>query len=388
MDDIRIFVETVLNALGLQGASVPVVRHLLLVVIAVFLTLLSGWLCRKLLVPFALRITKKTPSQWDDVLFDEKVLLTACSIVPAVVLWELLPMVFYQFPIVREMLTRLTAVYIVINSTRLIVQTVNRISLLGGDNGSSKKQYIKSFVGVLRIIVIFIAVIIVIAVLINKSPMSLFAGLGATSAILMLVFKDTIEGLVAGIRLTSNEMVSVGDWITVPGTPVDGNVIDITLTTVKVQQFDNTITTVPPITLVNGAFQNWKGMQDNGNRQVKRKIFFDVKSVKLIDEELRRNLLEKQLANPEQLKENTVNIGLFRSYLESYLRKRTDVNSNMTLMARQLEATQSGTPIELYFFIGTTDWVSYEASVSDILEHIYAYAREFGLNVYQMFPEQ
>nr|WP_308535430.1 mechanosensitive ion channel domain-containing protein [uncultured Prevotella sp.] len=388
MDDIRIFVETVLNALGLQGASVPVVRHLLLVVIAVFLTLLSGWLCRKLLVPFALRITKKTPSQWDDVLFDEKVLLTACSIVPAVVLWELLPMVFYQFPIVREMLTRLTAVYIVINSTRLIVQTVNRISLLGGDNGSSKKQYIKSFVGVLRIIVIFIAVIIVIAVLINKSPMSLFAGLGATSAILMLVFKDTIEGLVAGIRLTSNEMVSVGDWITVPGTPVDGNVIDITLTTVKVQQFDNTITTVPPITLVNGAFQNWKGMQDNGNRQVKRKIFFDVKSVKLIDEELRRNLLEKQLANPEQLKENTVNIGLFRSYLESYLRKRNDVNSNMTLMARQLEATQSGTPIELYFFIGTTDWVSYEASVSDILEHIYAYAREFGLNVYQMFPEQ
>ncbi len=388
MDDIRIFVETVLNALGLQGASVPVVRHLLLVVIAVFLTLLSGWLCRKLLVPFALRITKKTPSQWDDVLFDEKVLLTACSIVPAVVLWELLPMVFYQFPIVREMLTRLTAVYIVINSTRLIVQTVNRISLLGGDNGSSKKQYIKSFVGVLRIIVIFIAVIIVIAVLINKSPMSLFAGLGATSAILMLVFKDTIEGLVAGIRLTSNEMVSVGDWITVPGTPVDGNVIDITLTTVKVQQFDNTITTVPPITLVNGAFQNWKGMQDNGNRQVKRKIFFDVKSVKLIDEELRRNLLEKQLANPEQLKENTVNIGLFRSYLEAYLRKRTDVNSNMTLMARQLEATQSGTPIELYFFIGTTDWVSYEASVSDILEHIYAYAREFGLNVYQMFPEQ
>lgn len=388
MDDIRIFVETVLNALGLQGASVPVVRHLLLVVIAVFLTLLSGWLCRKLLVPFALRITKKTPSQWDDVLFDEKVLLTACSIVPAVILWELLPMVFYQFPIVREMLTRLTAVYIVINSTRLIVQTVNRISLLGGDNGSSKKQYIKSFVGVLRIIVIFIAVIIVIAVLINKSPMSLFAGLGATSAILMLVFKDTIEGLVAGIRLTSNEMVSVGDWITVPGTPVDGNVIDITLTTVKVQQFDNTITTVPPITLVNGAFQNWKGMQDNGNRQVKRKIFFDVKSVKLIDEELRRNLLEKQLANPEQLKENTVNIGLFRSYLEAYLRKRTDVNSNMTLMARQLEATQSGTPIELYFFIGTTDWVSYEASVSDILEHIYAYAREFGLNVYQMFPEQ
>lgn len=388
MDDIRIFVETVLNALGLQGASVPVVRHLLLVVIAVFLTLLSGWLCRKLLVPFALRITKKTPSQWDDVLFDEKVLLTACSIVPAVVLWELLPMVFYQFPIVREMLTRLTAVYIVINSTRLIVQTVNRISLLGGDNGNSKKQYIKSFVGVLRIIVIFIAVIIVIAVLINKSPMSLFAGLGATSAILMLVFKDTIEGLVAGIRLTSNEMVSVGDWITVPGTPVDGNVIDITLTTVKVQQFDNTITTVPPITLVNGAFQNWKGMQDNGNRQVKRKIFFDVKSVKLIDEELRRNLLEKQLANPEQLKENTVNIGLFRSYLESYLRKRNDVNSNMTLMARQLEATQSGTPIELYFFIGTTDWVSYEASVSDILEHIYAYAREFGLNVYQMFPEQ
>lgn len=230
-----------------EGWLVPVARHALLVIIAILLAWLSDFLCRKLIVPVVVKLTNKTKATWDDVIFDKRVLYTACHIVPAVMVWELLPMVFYQYPLVQETLARLTAIYITVSSTRLVVQIVARLRFLNTREGSSSSQYLNSFCGVLRIIVIFIAVIVVVAILFNKNPMSLFAGLGATSAVLMLVFKDTIEGLVAGIRLTSNEMVHVGDWITVPGTPVDGNVIDITLTTVKrsaVRQYDNHRTTV------------------------------------------------------------------------------------------------------------------------------------------------
>lgn len=388
MEEIRIFVETILNYLGVEGWLVPVVRHALLAIIAILLAWLSDFLCRKLIVPVVVKLTKKTKAAWDDVIFDERVLYTACHIVPAVMVWELLPMVFYQYPLVQETLARLTAIYITVSSTRLVVQIVDRLRFLNTREGSSSSQYLNSFCGVLRIIVIFIAVIVVVAILINKNPMSLFAGLGATSAVLMLVFKDTIEGLVAGIRLTSNEMVHVGDWITVPGTPVDGNVIDITLTTVKVRQFDNTITTVPPLTLVNGPFQNWKGMQDAGVRQVKKHVYFDVRSICLLDDETKQKLVDKGLVNARQVEGDVVNMGIFRRYIEDYLSNRKEVDGNMTLMARQLEATQSGVPLELYFFLSITESVLYESTVSDILEHVYAYAHEFGLKVYEMFPEQ
>ena len=280
---------------------------------------------------------------------------------------------------------RLTAIYIAINATRLVLQIVDRLRFLRKQEGNASSQYLRSFLGVLKIIVFFIATIIVVSILFKKNPMTLLAGLGATSAILMLVFKDTIEGLVAGIRLTSNEMVHVGDWITVPSTPVDGNVVDITLTTVKVRQFDNTFTTVSPLTLVNGSFKNWKGMQDSGMRQVVKKIYFDVRSIRLLNDETRQNLTSKNMVAPKEMEGEVVNIGLFRHYIETYLRKRNDVNKSATLLVRQLEATQNGVPIELYFFLGTTDWVNYEQKTSDILEHIYAYANEFGLQIYEGF---
>ena len=363
MHTISRFIEHALLSLNVEHTTAYVIRHALLVIIVFLLAFLAGFLCRKVLVP--------------SVLFDKTVLYTACSIVPAVVIWELLPKVFFQYPFVEDALLRLTAVYIAINSTRLVLQIVDRLRYLRQSEGSAGSQYLRSFLGVLRIIVIFIAVIVVISILLNKNPMSLFAGLGATSAVLMLVFKDTIEGLVAGIRLTSNEMVHVGDWITVPGTPVDGNVVDITLTTVKVRQFDNTYTTVSPLTLVNGSFKNWQGMTDSGMRQVVKRIYFDVHSIRLLNSETRQNLTDKNMVAPEETEGEVVNIGLFRHYIEAYLRKRDDVSKSATLL---------GVSIELYFFIGTTDWVSYEQKTSDILEHIYAYANEFGLQIYEGLP--
>lgn len=385
MEIIITFIENFLLSLGLEGTTVAIVRYVLMIVIAFLLAGLSGYICRKFIVPLIIKFTSKTSTEWDTVLFDRTVLYTACNIVPAIVIWKLLPKVFFQYPFVEDVLLRLTAIYIAINATRLVLQLVDRLHFLRKQEGSSSSQYLRSFLGVLRIIVIFIAAIIVVSILFKKNPMTLLAGLGATSAILMLVFKDTIEGLVAGIRLTSNEMVHVGDWITVPGTPVDGNVVDITLTTVKVRQFDNTYTTVSPLTLVNGSFKNWKGMQDSGMRQVSKKIYFDVRSIRLLNDETRQNLTSKNMVSPKEMEGEVVNIGLFRHYIDTYLRKRDDVNKSATLMVRQLEATQNGLPIELYFFLNTTEWVNYEQKTSDILEHIYAYANEFGLQVYEGF---
>lgn len=385
MEIIITFIENLLLSLGLEGTTVAIVRYVLMIAIAFLLAGLSGYICRKFIVPLIIKLTSKTNIEWDDILFDRTVLYTACNIVPAVVIWELLPKVFFQYPLAEDILLRLTAIYIAINATRLVLQIVDRLRFLRKQEGNASSQYLRSFLGVLKIIVVFIAAIIVVSILFKKNPMTLLAGLGATSAILMLVFKDTIEGLVAGIRLTSNEMVHVGDWITVPGTPVDGNVVDITLTTVKVRQFDNTYTTVSPLTLVNGSFKNWKGMQDSGMRQVVKKIYFDVRSIRLLNDETRQNLTSKNMVAPKEMEGEVVNIGLFRHYIETYLKKRDDVNKSATLMVRQLEATQNGLPIELYFFLNTTEWVNYEQKTSDILEHIYAYANEFGLQIYEGF---
>ena len=385
MEIIITFIENLLLSLGLEGTTVAIVRYVLMIVVAFLLAGLSGYICRKFIVPLISKLTSKTNIEWDDILFDRTVLYTACNIVPAVVIWELLPKVFFQYPLAEDILLRLTAIYIAINATRLVLQIVDRLRFLRKQEGNASSQYLRSFLGVLKIIVFFIAAIIVVSILFKKNPMTLLAGLGATSAILMLVFKDTIEGLVAGIRLTSNEMVQVGDWITVPGTPVDGNVVDITLTTVKVQQFDNTYTTVSPLTLVNGSFKNWKGMQDSGMRQVSKKIYFNVRSIRLLNDETRQNLTNKNMVAPKEMEGEVVNIGLFRHYIETYLRKRDDVNKSATLMVRQLEATQNGLPIELYFFLNTTEWVNYEQKTSNILEHVYVYANEFGLQIYEGF---
>lgn len=385
MEIIITFIENLLLSLGLEGTTVAIVRYVLMIVVAFLLAGLSGYICRKFIVPLISKLTSKTNIEWDDILFDRTVLYTACNIVPAVVIWELLPKVFFQYPLAEDILLRLTAIYIAINATRLVLQIVDRLRFLRKQEGNASSQYLRSFLGVLKIIVVFIAAIIVVSILFKKNPMTLLAGLGATSAILMLVFKDTIEGLVAGIRLTSNEMVHVGDWITVPGTPVDGNVVDITLTTVKVQQFDNTYTTVSPLTLVNGSFKNWKGMQDSGMRQVVKKIYFDVRSIRLLNDETRQNLTNKNMVALKEMEGEVVNIGLFRHYIETYLRKRDDVNKSATLLIHQLEATQNGLPIELIFFLNTTNGIEYEKKISDILEHVYAYANEFGLQVYEGF---
>lgn len=372
MDRIRIFVEELISLAGLTGSAVPVVRHILLIIVAIVLAWTGDFLGRKVLVPLIGKLTGKTEAKWDNVLFNRQVIVSACHIIPAVIIWELLPMVFYQFPLVRELLARLTAIYITVMIVRTGTVFINSFSLLETDGRrSSARQYFQSFCGVLKILMFFVAAVIVVAIVLGRSPMRLFAGLGATSAILMLVFKDTIEGLVAGIRLTSNDMLHKGDWITVPGTQVNGVVEDISLTTVKVKNFDNTILTVSPTALVSGSFQNWIGMQRSPGRRVQRKLYYDFRSIRFVDEE-----------------QKTTNLTQFRYAAEKYLAGLEAVNSQMMIMVRQLEATQCGLPVEFYFFLKSKEWKTYEHQLADILEWFYAKSADFGLKIYQQYPEQ
>ena len=409
MEEIRKFVDEMITWAGVTGDFVPMLRHILLTITAILLAILSDFLCRKILVPLISKITDKTVIAWDDILLNKKVLTSACHIVPAVVIWSLMPLIYLEYPIFKEILERVTGIYIVVMSVR------TALVFIGSFKGSSAQQYFHTFCGVLKVLMLFVAGVVVVAILLGKNPMTLFAGLGATSAVLMLVFKDTITGLAAGVRLTSNDMLHKGDWITVKSVDANGIVEDMSLTTVKVRNFDNTIVTISPITLVNGSFQNWIGMQKSGGRRVKRVVYFDFRSVRLVDETLKRNLLAKHFATEDsfKLKESLqkaidkdiqegkdiedlknpaalapTNLQLYRKFMEKYLRQRPEVNTDLTLMVRHMEATQCGLPIEFYFFIKDKVWVNYEHILADIMEHAYALANEFGLKIYEQYPEQ
>ncbi len=439
MEEIRKFVENLIQMAGVTGGAVPVVRHILLTITAILLAMLSDLLCRRLLVPIIMKVTDKTEVTWDDVLFNKKVLTSACHIVPAVVIWSLMPLVYLEYPIFKEILERATGIYIVVMSVRTALVFIGSFKGLESseERRSSAQQYFHTFCGVLRILMLFVAGVVVVAILLDKNPLTLFAGLGATSAVLMLVFKDTILGLAAGVRLTSNDMLHKGDWITVKSVDANGIVEEMSLTTVKVRNFDNTIVTISPATLVNGSFQNWIGMQKSGGRRVQRKVYFDFRSIRLVDEELKARLLEKHFATEDSFKpkeslqkmlakaevgnehqtemekdqnaglgnarqhEHQVladlrnptalaptNLQLYRKYMEKYLRERPEVNTEMTLMVRQLEATQCGLPMEFYFFVKDKVWVNYEHILAEIMEHAYALSAEFGLKIYQQYPEQ
>lgn len=391
----RIFVNGMIAWTGVTGEAVTMLSHALLTVTAILLAILSDFLCRKILVPLILKITEKTEVTWDDVLLNRKVLTSACHIVPAVVIWSLMPLVYLEYPILNVALERATGIYIVVNSVRTALVFIGSFKGLEetGKRRSSAQQYFHTFCGVLRVLMLFVAGVVIVAIILGKDPMTLFAGLGATSAVLMLVFKDTILGLAAGIRLTSNDMLHKGDWITVKSVDANGIVEEMSLTTVKVRNFDNTIVTISPATLVNGSFQNWIGMQKSGGRRVQRKVYFDFRSIRLVSEKLKEHLLKEHFARESDFKEKAAlqrptNLQLYRQYMEKYLRERSEVNADLTLMVRQLEATQCGLPMEFYFFVKDKTWVNYEHILADIMEHAYALAGEFGLTIYQQYPEQ
>ena len=370
MEGIRVYLEQLIGMMGVGGDYVPMVRYGILVILAFALAWLAGWVCRRFLVPVVLKITRRTDAKWDDVLFSKRVLLSASHIVPAIVVWALLPLVFYEYPRVEDIVGRLTAIFFTVMAVRTVIVFIDSFKLLESGTRSSRQQYLYSICGVLKILMIFISAIVVIAIIINKNPTTLFAGLGAASAILMLAFQDTIKGLVAGIRLTANDMLHIGDWITEPKSGANGKVEEITLTMVKVRNFDNTVITLSPQALVDGSFQNWQGMMESeGRKQVKR-VYFDFRSI----------VVER----PDDESVPTTNITRFRHHIEQWLSQNPKVVGAKSPLVKQADTPQaSGCCLEFMFWLKAKDALTYEHDTSDIMEYIYGAAPEFGLVIYQ-----
>ena len=383
MKDILKAVDSLLSDTGLGGTWLSLSTYAVLIALTALFAWLSYFVCHKVLAPLARKFAAKTSVGWDDLIFNAHSLRAACRIVPAVVVWQLLPAVFWRVPVWQDLIARATGIYIAVMSMLLGISLVDSFKKYEDRHHSSLQQYYQTFCGVLKILVIFLSVIVMVAIAIDRSPLTLIAGLGATSAVLMLVFKDTISGLVAGIRLTSNDMLHRGDWITVPKEGINGTVEDIALTTVKVRNFDNTILTIAPQALVDGTFQNWQGMRQSEGRRVKRLVYIDFRSIRPIDDAVRQLLVTSYGFKPGEVEGRRVNLTLFRQYAERHLASLQEVNTDLLFVVRQLEATNTGLPLEFYFFLRQKEWKPYEHLMADIMEGFYATMPDFGLAVYQ-----
>ena len=354
----------------------------LLVILAIGL----DYLCKAIFVGSMKKLAQHTHYQWDSLLLKRKVVHHLVHTIPGILVYALLPLAFIRGKGLLLLSQKICAVYIVF----ALLLAINGFILVFLDMYNmrqvNKNRPIKGFMQVLQVLLFFIGGIVIIAILIGKSPASLFAGLGASAAILMLVFKDTILGFVAGIQLSANDMLRPGDWITVPGSNANGIVQEITLNTVKIQNFDNTISTIPPYTLVSASFQNWRGMVESGGRRVMKSIFLDLNTIKFCTPDM-LNTFRKEIPLLADYKPDEgvtpTNSQMFRVYVEKYLTSLPVVNTDLDLIISQLQSTEYGVPIQIYFFSRNKIWKEYERIQSDIFDHFFAMVPKFELKVYQ-----
>ena len=384
METINDTITMWLQQLGVQPESMGTVHRIVAVAGILLLAYVAHWLCRKVVVTTVKKLTSKTQNKWDDYLFNDRVLNDFCHMVPPIVITALIPFAFPSEPMTLAFVLKICWIYITIVVVRLICTFLTSLYTISSEHEKLKERSMKGFYQMMKLIVICVGTIIIISTLIDKDPVKILTGLGASAAILTLVFKDTIMGLVAGVQLTANDMLRPGDWITMPKYGADGSVLEVTLTTVKVQNWDKTISTIPPYALVNDSFQNWRGMRESGGRRVKRSINIDMHTVRFCTpEELETFRKEEWMQGFEATGKEEVNLYVFRHYLEHYLRTHPKVNQNLTLMIRQLQPTAEGMPIELYFFSDGTEWIPYERLQAEVFDHLLATVHQFGLKVFQ-----
>lgn len=346
---------------------------------------------------------RRTKFKYDDYFLGKKLENRIAVLTAVYVIQGLLYSVAPDLYMLDRFIYTLARIFEITTFTGIIISTIDSVSDIYNSFDVSKSKPMKGFMQVAKIFAVMICVLLVIGVLINKDMKDLFIGLGTLSAVLMLVFKDPILGFVGGIQLTSNDMVRIGDWI-VKG-DADGNVIEIGLTTVKVQNWDKTIATLPTYTLISDPFINWRGMTESGGRRIARSIIIDLDTIKFCTPEMleryrKFQLITKYIDDKESEieefnKKNEIdtstlvngrrqtNIGVFREYLLEYLKQNPNLNHNLTLLVRQRDPTEFGVPLQIYCFSAKTDWISYETIQNDIFDHIYAVINQFDLNVYQ-----
>jgi len=398
--------DSIRDALApLQGY--PWMMTVLQLTALVLVVWLAGLLTRLLLVRTIGQAVRMTPTRWDDALLGKGVISRLANAVPALV-------VYYGIVIVADLPAPVTSVvrgvagaFVVVTIALSLGKLLDAVGEVYAqrDEERAKARPIKGYLQLLKILIYLVTVILVVATLFDRDPLLLLSGLGAMTAVLLLVFKDTLMSLVASVQLASHDMLRVGDWIEMPQLNADGFAIDISLHTVKVQNWDRTITTIPTWRLISESFKNWRGMFESGGRRIKRSLYLDQTSVRFLDErereELRRFALidayldrkhqELEEFNGKLLAEgkdpiNTrrvTNIGTFRAYVQAYLEAHPGINAKMLLLVRQLQPGPTGLPLEIYCFTASTAWVVHESVQADIFDHLYAILPRFGLRVFQ-----
>ncbi|MBN3035682.1 MAG: mechanosensitive ion channel [Bacteroidales bacterium] len=371
----------------------------------ILLALLTYFLTKWILLGLIHRVTAKSKTKWDDALVEAKLFKRASLLVPAYIIHLMTPLVLPEYPVASGAIRICLSIFMTLVAMFTFYSFLDGFNVIYQDFSVAKSKPIKGYLQIIKILVFIIIAIIIIAHLFGKNPLGILGGLGAFSAVLLLIFRDPILGFVGGIQLSANNMLQPGDWITMEKYGADGTVIDIALTTVKVQNWDKTISTIPTYALIENSFRNWRGMEESGGRRIKRAISIDMNTVRfctpeMLDKFRKIEYLKKYVDNKEaELQEynrqrnidssilvngrRQTNLGVFRAYLESYLRNHPQVRQDMTFLVRQLQPSDTGLPLEIYVFSKEQEWAKYEDVQSDIFDHILAVVPEFGLSVHQ-----
>ena len=397
--------ETQYNATVVWLEQFPHIYSLVCLILLLFAAWLANWLVKRVLVRGFYRALRASQLGQDKALARSHIISRLANVVPALILASGVELIPNLPPALVTVARNVCSAFVVLTIALAVGGALTLANNLYERRPDAHLRPVKGYIQVVKIVIYLIATILVIATLVDRSPLILLSGLGAMAAVLILIFQDTLLSLVASVQISSNDVIRVGDWIEMPQLNADGDVIDIALHTVKVQNWDKTITTIPTKRFITDSFKNWRGMQEAGGRRIKRSLHLDQNSVHFLSTEeiddLRRFKLlapylkskesellswNSQLDEPQRISVNTrrvTNIGTFRAYVENYLRQHNGIRQDMTLLVRQLSPLADGLPLELYCFTNTTAWVAYEAIQSDIFDHMLAILPEFGLRVFQ-----
>lgn len=405
MEYIKIWLEKFLSQNRIMQDWVPALTALLLFALTIFAIFLGVWLARKLITVSVGNMIKRTRTKWDDYLVKHKFFNAVSLLVAVFLLKYAIPVVFEDFPRLLSFMEKLSDIYFLYVIIHIIITFLKGSEQYLSESDLFLEKPVASYFQLGRILLYIAGFILALSILMGKSPLYFLGAFGAMTAILLLVFKDTILGLVASIQISANDMIRVGDWVEMPKYNADGDVLAINLNTVKVMNWDKTITTVPTHYFISDSFKNWRGMTESGGRRIKRTIHINMATVCFVDEAMREefkrvHLIADFIAKRQKEIEafnvaqsidtstlingrRMTNIGVFRHYIDAYLRRHPGINQEMIILVRQMESTQYGVPIEIYCFTSSVAWVDYEAAQSDIFDHLLAAANYFGLEVFQ-----
>lgn len=377
------YVENIIENVQLHLDNIQWEGRLAIILAIVAVLFIIRLIFSKAITPAINKVVKKTKFTWDDILFCSKTIKTLCRIVQMFTLNVLLPIALYGEDILLDIASKVCEIGIISLFIRLLLEILNSVYEISQNRDITRNRPLKGIYQMIQVIIICIGIILIFSSLFDKSPIDLLVGLSAAATVLMLVFKDSIVGLVSGVQLSANDMLRPGDWIVLESGNVDGVVTEVNLTTVKVRNWDNTIVTVPPYTLVSESFTNWRGMEESEGRRVKRSIRLDMMCINLCTkEEIEKYKAEGLIADGEDTSTIT-NSTIFRRYMLNFLKNHSKVNSNMTLLVRLLQPDDEGLPLEFYFFTIDKRWAQHEELQSDIMDYAIAIAPKFGLKVYQ-----